>query len=50
MRKYTLNKKEQNQVSEYKDLFKKLIYFLRLTSFLFTVFALRVFSRKDIYS
>jgi hypothetical protein len=27
MKKYTLKKKEQNQVSEYKDLFKKLIIY-----------------------
>ena len=47
MRKYTLNKKEQNQVSEYKDLFKKLIIYNFLI-FIVTIIYVFFFQSKQV--
>ena len=47
MRKYTLNKKEQNQFSEYKDLFKKLIIYNFLI-FIVTIIYVFFFQSKQV--
>ena len=47
MTKYTLKKKEQNQVSEYKDLFKKLIIYNFLI-FIVTVIYTFFFQSKQV--
>ena len=47
MTKYTLKKKEQNQVSEYKDLFKKLIIYNFLI-FIVTIIYVFFFQSKQV--